>query len=133
MATCTKDLGIVEISDEVIAAIAGLATLKVKGVFSMSGGVVDGITDVIGKKSLTKGIKVKSEEENVTIDANIIVNYGDNIPEVSENIQKQIKEDVEEYTGLSAIGVNIHVLGINRPEKSGDETIDVTADDIIQP
>ena len=49
MAICTKDLGIVEISDEVIAAIAGLATLKVKGVFSMSGGVVDGITNVIGK------------------------------------------------------------------------------------
>lgn len=133
MAVYTKELGTVEISDDVVAAIAGLATLEIKGVASMSGGVVDGITEVIGRKNLSKGIRVKSNEKDVTIDANIIVNYGDSISEVSENIQKKIKSDVERYTGLNVIGVNVHVLGINQPGQPKEEIPNSTLKDVIEP
>lgn len=133
MAVYTKELGTVEISDDVVAAIAGLATLEIKGVASMSGGVVDGITEVIGRKNLSKGIRVKSNEKDVTIDANIIVNYGDSISEVSDGIQKKIKSDVEKYTGLNVVGVNIHVLGINQPGQPKPETSDTVIQDVIEP
>lgn len=133
MAVYTKELGSVEISDDVVAAIAGLATLEIKGVASMSGGVVDGITEVIGRKNLSKGIRVKSNEKDVTIDANIIVNYGDSISEVSESIQKKIKGDVEKYTGLNVVGVNIHVLGINQPGQPKPETVSAAINDVIEP
>ncbi len=133
MAAYTKDLGTVEISDEVVASIAGLSALEIKGVSGMSGGVVDGITEVIGRKNLSKGIKVKSDGEDVTIDANILVNYGDSIPKVSESIQKKIKSDVEEYTGLNVPCVNIHVLGINQPGQPKAAASDTTVEDVIEP
>ncbi|MDI6601071.1 MAG: Asp23/Gls24 family envelope stress response protein [Thermoanaerobacteraceae bacterium] len=123
----------VEIADDVIAAIAGLSTMEVKGVASMSGGVVDGITEVIGRKNLAKGIRVKSNEKDVTIDANIIVNYGDSISDISENIQKKIKGDVEKYTGLNVVGVNIHVVGINQPGEPKTGVNDSTLQDVIEP
>ncbi|WP_238988860.1 Asp23/Gls24 family envelope stress response protein [Calorimonas adulescens] len=134
MAVYTKELGTVEISDDVVAAIAGLVTLEIKGVANMSGGVVDGITEVIGRKNLAKGIKVKSNERDVTIDANIVINYGDSIPEVSDNIQRKIKNDVEKYTGLNVVGVNVHVVGISQPEEAKNQQAsrEDTLQDVVQ-
>ena len=53
------DYGEVKIVDDVVATIAGLAAIDVKGVAGMSGGFVGGIAEVLGKKSLSKGVKVE--------------------------------------------------------------------------
>ncbi len=109
----TENEGI-QISNDVVAVIAGVAVSEVPGVAGMSGGFAGGITEVLsGKKNLAKGIKVDISEKNVKIDVNIIVEYGSRIPDVAFEIQNRVKKAVENMTGLNVEEVNVHVQGVN--------------------
>ena len=104
----------IEISNDVIAVIAGVAVSEVQGVSSMSGGFAGGITEVLsGKKNMAKGIKVEKSGNTVKIDVNIIVEYGSRIPDVAFEIQNRVKKSVEGMTGLKVEEVNVHVQGVN--------------------
>lgn len=103
----------IKIANDVVASIAGVAVSEVQGVYSMAGG----ITEIFGKKGLTKGIKVEVGEKDTKIDVNIIVEYGVRIPDVAFEIQNRVKKAVETMTGLNVASVNIHIQGINIAEK----------------
>lgn len=104
----------IEISNDVIAVIAGVAVTEVQGVSAMAGGFAGGITEVLsGKKNLAKGIKVEKIEDKTKIDVNIIVEYGSRIPDVAFEIQNRVKKSVEEMTGLKVEEVNVHIQGVN--------------------
>ena len=104
----------IEISNDVIAVIAGVAVSEVQGVASMSGGFVGGITEVLsGKKNMAKGIKVEKTDNKAKIDVNIIVEYGSRIPDVAYEIQNRIKKAVEGMTGFKVEEVNVHVQGVD--------------------
>ncbi len=109
----TENEGI-QISNDVVAVIAGVAVSEVQGVSGMSGGFAGGITEVLsGKKNLAKGIKVDVNENMAKIDVNIIVEYGSRIPDVAFEIQNRVKKSVENMTGLKVEEVNVHVQGVN--------------------
>ncbi len=123
----TENEGI-QISNDVVAVIAGVAVSEVQGVSGMSGGFAGGITEVLsGKKNLAKGIKVEIEEDTAKIDVNIIVEYGSRIPDVAFEIQNRVKKSVENMTGLKVEEVNVHVQGVNTDavvnEKEEEEAI----------
>lgn len=104
----------IEISNDVIAVIAGVAVSEVQGVASMSGSLAGGISEVLsGKKNLAKGIKVEKTENTAKIDVNIIVEYGSRIPDVAFEIQNRVKKSVEGMTGFKVEEVNVHVQGVN--------------------
>ncbi len=104
----------IQISNDVVAVIAGVAVSEVPGVAGMSGGFAGGISEVLsGKKNLAKGIKVDISEKNAKIDVNIIVEYGSRIPDVAFEIQNRVKKAVENMTGLNVEEVNVHVQGVN--------------------
>lgn len=105
--------GAVKISDEVIAAVAGVAATAVEGVSCMSGGLVGDISERLGKKSLAKGVKVDASSKGVTLDLHLIVSYGCRIPEVAAAVQAAVKKAVEYSTGLAVKAVNIHVQGVS--------------------
>ncbi|MEA4853592.1 MAG: Asp23/Gls24 family envelope stress response protein [Christensenella sp.] len=104
--------GTVSFANDVIATIAGLAAVDVPGVAGMSGGFVDGVTELLGKKNLAKGIKVEVGSEEVAVDIAIIVDYGTPVPEIAQNIQMSVMKAVETMTGLKVVEVNISVQGI---------------------
>ena len=109
----TENEGI-QISNDVVAVIAGVAVSEVQGVSGMSGGFAGGITEVLsGKKNLAKGIKVDVNENMAKIDVNIIVEYGSRIPDVAFEIQNRVKKSAENMTGLKVEEVNVHVQGVN--------------------
>ncbi len=108
-----KDIGTVKINDEVVAIIAGIAAIEVPGVCTMSGGIAGGIAEALGRKNLSKGVKVEVNETEAKINLYVIVDYGSRIPDVSWNIQENVKKSVENMTGLSVAEVNIHVQGVN--------------------
>ena len=120
----------IEISNDVVAVIAGMAASEVSGVAEMSGGFAGGISEVFsGKKNLAKGIKVETLDNKETrIDVNIIVEYGARIPDVAFEIQKRVKNSVENMTGLKVLEVNVHVQGVNtemmneEEKKSGEKS-----------
>ena len=111
----------IKIADDVVATIAGKATLEVKGVYSMSGGFAGGISEVFGKKSYTKGIKVDNAEKGLKIDVNIIVEYGSRIPDVAYEIQNKVKKSIENMTGLNVEEVNVHIQGVNTEITKNEE------------
>ncbi|MDD2400700.1 MAG: Asp23/Gls24 family envelope stress response protein [Clostridia bacterium] len=104
--------GTVKIADEVVAIIAGLATTEVKGVAGMSGGIVGGISEFVGKKSPSKGVKVEVGEKETAVDIYVIMEFGVRIPEVAQEIQREVKNSIEKMTGLLVVEVNVHVQGV---------------------
>lgn len=116
----------IKIAEEVVAKIAGIAAAEVKGVYGMSGGVVEGISEIFGKKSFSKGVKVQVGEKDATIDLFITVEYGCRIPDIALEIQKRVKAQVENMTGLKVLDVNIHVQAVNLPKdaKEADKNTD---------
>ncbi|ABY92820.1 MAG: Asp23/Gls24 family envelope stress response protein [Thermoanaerobacter sp.] len=113
-----QELGTIKISEEVVSVIAGLAATEVPGVAGMSGGVVNGISEMLGRKNLGKGVKVEVGEKEVSIDLYLIVDYGVRIPEVAWNVQENVKNAVENMTGLKVVEVNIHVQGVNMDKEN---------------
>lgn len=107
-----KELGIVKVSDEVIASVAGVAASQVKGVAGMSGGVVDGITKLLSGSQIPKGVKINLTGRNVAIDISVIIEYNIFIPETARNIQENVKRAVENMTGLTVSEVNVFIQGV---------------------
>lgn len=108
-----NELGEIKVSEEVVAIIASTAASEIPGVSGMSGGFAGDIVEMLGRKNLSKGVKVEVGEKEAAIDLYVVIDYGYRIPEVSWDIQEKVKKAVEEYTGLEVIEVNIHVQGIN--------------------
>jgi Uncharacterized protein conserved in bacteria len=107
-------LGTLKISDDVIAVCTTNAVLKTKGVAGLSGGFSDNFPkNILGKEPLYKGIKVSQNDDGISIDVFIIVEYGVKIPEVAWNIQENVKKEVEHITESTVKAVNIHVQGVH--------------------
>ncbi|WP_041313127.1 Asp23/Gls24 family envelope stress response protein [Heliomicrobium modesticaldum] len=123
--TTKQDIGHVRIAQEVVATIAGLAATEVEGVAAMSGGLGGGIAEMLGRKNLTRGVKVEVGEREAAIDMNIIVNFGSRIPEVAKRVQENVKRSIESMTGLTVVEVNVHIQGVNfpTPETKEDDRV----------
>nr|WP_306419583.1 Asp23/Gls24 family envelope stress response protein [Anaerosalibacter massiliensis] len=115
------EYGDVKIANEVVAIIAGLAATEVEGVAGMSGGITGGISDMLGMKNLSRGVKVEVGEKECAIDIFVIVEYGSKISEVAFGVQENVKEAVETMTGLKVIEVNVNVQGVNIPKEPEKE------------
>lgn len=111
------DYGTVKIANEVVAIVAGLAATEVEGIAGMSGGITGGISEMLGMKNLSKGVKVEVGEKESAIDIFVIVDYGSKISEVALKVQENVKEAVETMTGLKVIEANVNVQGVNIPKE----------------
>jgi len=120
-----NDVGSIRIADEVVGIIAGLAATEVDGVAGMSAGLVGGIAEMLGKKNLSKGVKVEVGEREAAVDLYIIVEYGVRIPDVALRVQENVKRGIESMTGLDVVEVNIHVQGVGFAPEGKEEDIRV--------
>lgn len=111
------DVGEVRISEDVVGVIAGIAAAEVEGVAGMATGLVGGITDLFGKRSPGRGVKVEVGERQAAIDLYIVVEYGVRIPRVAQKVQEAVKQAVESMTGLEVIEVNVHIQGVAFPSE----------------
>ncbi len=120
--------GKITFAPDVIATIANLAAADIEGVDGMSGNVMEGITGMLStKKSMTKGVRVDVNEDDVSVDLAIIIKYGYKLHEVCQNIQKSIKNAIETMTGLRVTAVNVSVQSISF-EKSSVKKPETPAD-----
>ena len=114
----TNGNGMVYFASDVVATIAGLAVTEVEGVANTVGGS-NGLADIFSRRgqgnsrNLTRGIKVEIEENVVSVDVTIIVEYGSPVPEVAQNIQENVKKAIETMTGMDVKAVDVHVTGVS--------------------
>ncbi len=105
-------IGEVQIADDVVAIIAGLAATEVDGVAAMYGNITNELVSKLGMKNLSKGVKAVVTEDGVNIDLALNVKFGYNIKEVSVKVQEKVKSAIETMTGLEVICVNIRIANI---------------------
>lgn len=113
-------LGDIQIADEVIAIIAGLAATEVEGVAKMYGNITNELVSKLGMKNLSKGVKVLVSPEDVKVDLSIELKYGYSVLEVSNKVQEKVKQAIETMTGLEVSMVRVRIAGvaINKEEKT---------------
>lgn len=104
--------GEVQIADEVVAIIAGLAATEVEGVASMAGNITNELVGKLGVKNLAKGVKVEVSTEAVVVDVALNIKYGYSIPDTCNTVQEKIKSAIENMTGLNVAEVNIRIAGV---------------------
>ncbi|QHW34379.1 Asp23/Gls24 family envelope stress response protein [Paenibacillus rhizovicinus] len=116
--------GIIRISDDVVATIAGLAALETPGIAAMSGGISEGLAKRLSGKNAQKGVSVEVGQLEAAIDLRIIVKYGIPIQEVCRQLQENVRETVATMTGLHVVEVNIKVEGVAfKEEETASEEI----------
>ena len=107
-----ENIGFVQIADDVVAVIAGLAATEVEGVASMAGNITKELISKLGMKNLSKGVKVTMEDGVAVVDVAINIEYGYNIPTVCEVVQDKVKVAIENMTGLKVENVNVTIAGV---------------------
>lgn len=111
-----------KISDDVIAICAANATLKTVGVAALSIGFSDTLSkNILGRDPLYTGIKVSQNEEGITTDVYVLIEYGRKIPEVAWDIQENVKNAINEMTELNVDAVHIHIQGVVAMEEKDDK------------
>ena len=114
--TLPEENGSINISEEVIAAIAVGAVREVEGVSGMMTSMGNSVTDLVNNrknaKKGAKGVKIDMTGTALVLDLYLTVQYGHAIPEVAENAQKAVASAVEAMTGCPVGTVNIHVGGV---------------------
>ena len=113
--TQMQDNGAVMISEDVIAEIVAHAACEVEGVVGISTKPGADIAELIGKKNWGRGLKITVLEDNsVSVDCNITVNYGQNVVNVAGAAQSAIVSALESMAGIQIKAVNVNVCGISR-------------------
>lgn len=105
-------IGKISIADDVVASIAGIAAIEVKGVSKLTGNISNELVAKLGKKNLSKGVKVDIADGSVAVDLSLELEYGNSIKKVSEEVQVKVKQAIENMTGLKVRMVNVVISGI---------------------
>ena len=105
-------IGQVQIADEVVAIIAGLAATEVEGVASMAGNITNELVSKLGMKKLSNGIKVSVENGEVAVEVAINIDYGYSVPKTSRMVQEKVKASIENMTGLTVSDVNVTIASV---------------------
>ncbi len=105
-------LGDIQIADDVIAIIAGLAATEVDGVAKMYGNITNELIGKLGMKNLSKGVKVLVTPDEVKVDLSLELKYGYSVLEVSKKVQEKVKQALETMTGLDVKSVRVRIAGV---------------------
>ncbi len=119
------EIGNIKIANEVVGIIAGIAATEVEGVYAMSGGVAEGISEILGRKNLSKGVKVEVGEKECTVEVYLVVEYGVKIPDVALKVQDKVMKAISGMTGLKVVEVNVYIQGIHIPKEEKEPQINI--------
>lgn len=111
--TYPDERGSINISEDVVAVIAGSAVMEVDGVAGLFSAHGMDIAELLGKKSLARGVKIRMEDKQITADIFIMAAMGAAVNEVGAAVQKAVSTAIESTTGLTVSAVNVHICGIS--------------------
>ena len=112
------DLGAVQVHHNAIASIARIAALKVAGVVDTGGSFVDGLVGMISKKDGPHGIRVEVTGNDVTLELQVIVEFGVSISQLAWQVQQEVRTAVQQMTGKHVQRVDVIVQGVQPPKSN---------------
>lgn len=110
--SCKAENGSINISEDVISTMVRTAITEIDGVAGISNTAGAELAELIGIKTVSKGIKVQIVDDTIKVDAVILVRYGCNIVNVAKEVQNSVTEAVQAVTGIDKAEVNVHVSGV---------------------
>ena len=110
----SNENGNINYSEEVLAKIVGLSTMECYGVVGMvSKNAGEGLWELMGIESLSKGVKIELTNENkLLVELFVMVEYGTKISVISNNIIQKVRYCVENYTGLKVSSITVNVQAV---------------------
>ena len=112
------ELGNIHISDEVLAVIAAAAALEVEGVSGLAASLSSDLAGLLGKKSLSKGIRITIDNGSIRVDVAMLVKHGYTVIDVAKNVQNAVYSAIENTSGLNLESVNVHVARVTFERES---------------
>lgn len=131
--------GSIHISEEVIVELTKKTIQGIPNIQTATTGIASKFG--IGRKS-SEGVRVTVEDgevPSISVEAYVLVKYGQRIPDLAWDVQEKIKANLERYTGYTVNSVNINVQGIYvdepivLPESEGAEDTQENQDQSADP
>ena len=104
--------GTLSISEDVIATIAANTTTEIEGVAALANFYSNVVSSWFWKKQSPRPIIINLNDDVATIDIHVSLRSGVRIPDVAQNIQRSVKDAVQNMTGIAVTKVNVYVSGI---------------------
>ena len=108
----SDEKGSINISEDVVAVIAAVAAAEVEGVYGPFVSHSKDITNKLGRKGLSKGVKLSINDDDIMIEINIIAEVGFSVSEVGAAVQKAVMSAVADAAGVNVSAVNVNICGI---------------------
>ncbi len=110
------DTGSTTIADGVVSKVAGLATREVPGVYDVGGGAARALGSAVSKVGvgdrLNQGVSVEVGTREAAVDLTVVIEYGESIPQVTQQIRENVTKRISGITGLTVTEVNINVTDL---------------------
>ena len=113
-----QELGNIMVSKEVVAVIAALETIKIRGVAGITSGYRGKLPNILSRKDLAKGVEVWMKPGEAAITIPIVTAYEVGIFKVAEEVQRRVKDAVNSMTGIKVLKVNVNVQGVKFKEET---------------
>jgi len=107
----TEAIGSLKISQDVVGSIARFATLEIDGIESVATGNI-GVKSLITKTNYAKAVKIELADDVVNVEISVIVKHGYKIPDVAGSVQQNVKNSIQNMTGLTVAKVDVIIAGI---------------------
>lgn len=108
------------ISEEVISRIACVAAKEVPGVKDVISKPSD-IKNILAKDRFSRAVRIQNGNNTLIIDIYVVVKAGVRITAAAEQVQKQVKEAVQNMTGYLVTKVNVNIEDIDLSEDTGSK------------
>ncbi|MDQ6745695.1 MAG: Asp23/Gls24 family envelope stress response protein [Actinomycetota bacterium] len=113
------------IAEVVVLKVAGIAAREVGGVYALGGGVARALGAVTQRLSMgesnSQGVSVEVGEREAAVDLTVVVEYGESIPRVAQQIRENVIRRIEGITGLGVTEVNVAVVDLYLPGEDQPE------------
>lgn len=107
------DSGEVAINNDVLADYAGSAAVECFGIVGMAAiSMRDGLATLLKRDSLSKGVEIEIEDNEISVRLHIIVAYGVSVSAVADNLIENVKYKIEEFTGMKVKNITVYVEGV---------------------
>ncbi len=111
--------GQVNISNDVLADMVGFAVMECYGIVGMANpNLKAGVTQLLSRDKLAKGVVVESEADVVSVQLYVVVEYGTNLAEVSRNLVDRVRYVLENYAQVNVDQIGVHIQDIHIDAKA---------------
>lgn len=107
-----------KINDNVIAKIAKKVLKNTDGVLELKGNLISSFTDNFSDGENTSGISIDVDDaKNAVVNTKVIIEYGKKAQEVFASLDRNIKKEVNNLTGITVKAVKAEIVDVLTKEE----------------